>query len=149
MFADGGSGVRHFSRVGPEAGRTWGTLCCAGGDAGERELPGLAGAGVRSEADGGFDLGSGGVGRDIEFDVVGKVVLVAQSVDFEGAEGFVGRDLGALGFPLGPGLEGGGGHLDSVEMDGGLSGAEAVVGQGVEDLLDGGQHGVGVVEDRG
>ena len=107
----------------------------------------LTGTSIEREGDRGIDFRSRDVGRRVQIGVEGDVVLVLKAVHFEGAEGFVGLDLGAAAFPFWTGLEAGGGLLQSVEQECGAPILDAVVGQSVNDLLESSLDGVHVVED--
>ena len=117
-----------------------------GGYAGERRLPGLAETGIQRQGNGGVDCGSSDIGRGVEIDVEGQIVLVAKGVDLEGAERFVGLDLGALAQPAGSRFETDGSLLQGVEQKSGATVINAVVCKGVDDLLNAGLHGVHVIE---
>jgi hypothetical protein len=118
----------------------------SGRHAGERRLPGLAETSLQREGNGSIDLRGGDIGRGVEVDVERQVVLVLKAADFEGAEGFVGLDLGTLALPAGSGPEAGSSLLQGVEKQSGAPVIDAVVGEGVDYLLNASLHGVHVVE---
>ena len=116
------------------------------GDAGEYGLLSLSQTSIRIESEGGVYCGGSYVGISIEIGIKGETVLVLEGVDFEGAERLVGDDLGTLAFPLWCGLEAGGRLLQGVEQKPGATIVDAIVGEGVNDLLNAGLDGVQVVE---
>lgn len=118
-----------------------------GWHAGERRLPGLAETSIQRQGNSGVDLRRSHIGRGIEVGVEGEVVLVLKAVDLKGAERFVGLDLGTLALPAGSGFEAGGSLLQGVEQKPGATVVDTVVGEGINDLLDAGLHGVHVIED--
>ena len=107
----------------------------------------MTGTSIERESDGGIDLGGGHVGRAVKVGVEGECELILQAIDLEGAEGFVGHDLRALSFPLWRGPEAAGGLLESVKQQPSAAVVDAVIGDGVDHLLDAGLDGVHVVED--
>jgi hypothetical protein len=88
-----------------------------------------------------------GVGWQGEIDVGGEIVFFSEVGGFEGTEGFGVFNLGAAAFPGAGVVEAGGDLLEHVEQGIGSAEVDAVVGEGVADLLEGGLHGVHVVED--
>jgi hypothetical protein len=108
----------------------------------------LAVASVHVESYGRVDLCGGEIRWSIEVDVEWKVELVLEGIHFESTKRLVGCDLGTLAFPSGRGLEVGSGLLESVEKESGAAVIDAVIGDGVDDLLNAGLHGVHVVENR-
>jgi hypothetical protein len=111
-------------------------------------LLGLAVASVHVESDGCIDFSGGEIGWSIEVDVERKIELLLECIYFESAQGFVGCDLGALALPPWRGFEIGSSLLESVEKESGATVIDAVIGDGVDHLLNAGLHGVHVVENR-
>ena len=122
--------------------------CWPCGVAGQRLLLGLAVASVHVESYGRVDLCGGEIRWSIEVDVEWKVELVLEGIDFESAKRLVGCDLGTLALPPWRGFEIGSSLLESVEKESGAAVIDAVIGDGVDDLLNAGLHGVHVVENR-